>query len=189
MTVLPELLILNFGSSFSGLGSGFNDDEGYNVYSEPWRKQNNLASNIYRCDLKIFSPKSGAGKSHKVTFPDQARTWTKTITGRTMRKSCARQTDSSPTRSSPGQTDPLVPLAQVQYSSRGTKKIPSVWTNFWTLPNVPEEPKFSQQAAFHAVHFVATVLSKSILLARSIFPELLCLVDLSSTNCIIDKFL
>merc|ERR1719219_2424158 len=31
-----------------GLGSGYGDDEGYNVYSEPWRKESNLASNIYR---------------------------------------------------------------------------------------------------------------------------------------------
>ena len=27
---------------------GYGDDEGYNVYSEPWRKESNLASNIYR---------------------------------------------------------------------------------------------------------------------------------------------
>jgi SNW domain-containing protein 1 len=31
-----------------GLTSGFEDDEGYNVYSEPWRKDSNLAANIYR---------------------------------------------------------------------------------------------------------------------------------------------
>merc|ERR1712088_333833 len=31
-----------------GLSSGYGDDEGYNVYSEPWRKESNLASNIYR---------------------------------------------------------------------------------------------------------------------------------------------
>merc|ERR1719150_2491509 len=31
-----------------GLGSGYGDDEGYNVYSEPWRKEATLASNIYR---------------------------------------------------------------------------------------------------------------------------------------------
>jgi len=31
-----------------GLSSGYGDDEAYNVYSEPWRKDNNLASNIYR---------------------------------------------------------------------------------------------------------------------------------------------
>jgi SNW domain-containing protein 1 len=31
-----------------GMDSGFNDDDGYNVYDQPWRKDNNLASNIYR---------------------------------------------------------------------------------------------------------------------------------------------
>merc|ERR1719415_147592 len=31
-----------------GLSSGYGDDEAYNVYSEPWRKEANLASNIYR---------------------------------------------------------------------------------------------------------------------------------------------
>merc|ERR1719219_793643 len=31
-----------------GLSSGYGDDEGYNVYDQPWRKDSNLASNIYR---------------------------------------------------------------------------------------------------------------------------------------------
>uniref|UniRef100_A0A0K2UIT9 Puffspecific protein Bx42like [Apis florea] n=2 Tax=Lepeophtheirus salmonis TaxID=72036 RepID=A0A0K2UIT9_LEPSM len=31
-----------------GLDSGFNDDEGYNVYSEAWRKESNIANSIYR---------------------------------------------------------------------------------------------------------------------------------------------
>jgi SNW domain-containing protein 1 len=31
-----------------GLNTGFGDDEGYNVYSEPWRKDANMAQNIYR---------------------------------------------------------------------------------------------------------------------------------------------
>ena len=31
-----------------GLSSGYGDDEGYNVYSEPWRKEATLANNIYR---------------------------------------------------------------------------------------------------------------------------------------------
>merc|ERR1712018_839768 len=31
-----------------GLSSGYGDDEAYNFYSEPWRKEANLASNIYR---------------------------------------------------------------------------------------------------------------------------------------------
>ena len=32
----------------SGLGTGYNDDEAYNVYDQPWRKESNLSSNIYR---------------------------------------------------------------------------------------------------------------------------------------------
>ena len=31
-----------------GLSSGYGDDEAYNVYSEPWRKESTMASNIYR---------------------------------------------------------------------------------------------------------------------------------------------
>ena len=31
-----------------GLSSGYGDDEGYNVYDQPWRKDSNIASNIYR---------------------------------------------------------------------------------------------------------------------------------------------
>merc|ERR1719189_161060 len=31
-----------------GMDSGFNDDDNYGVYDQPWRKENNLASNIYR---------------------------------------------------------------------------------------------------------------------------------------------
>merc|ERR1719219_1339212 len=31
-----------------GMDSGFNDDEGYNVYDQPWRKDGSLANNIYR---------------------------------------------------------------------------------------------------------------------------------------------
>jgi len=31
-----------------GLSSGYGDDESYNVYTEAWRKESNLASNIYR---------------------------------------------------------------------------------------------------------------------------------------------
>ena len=39
----------------AGMNSGFEDDEGYNVYSEPWRKDNNIGQNIYR-------PTKGADK-------------------------------------------------------------------------------------------------------------------------------
>ena len=31
-----------------GMNSGFEDDEAYNVYSEPWRKDSNIGQNIYR---------------------------------------------------------------------------------------------------------------------------------------------
>ncbi len=31
-----------------GLGSGYGDDEAYNVYTEPWRKGADMAQNIYR---------------------------------------------------------------------------------------------------------------------------------------------
>jgi len=31
-----------------GLNSGYEDDDGYNVYSEPWRKESTVSSNIYR---------------------------------------------------------------------------------------------------------------------------------------------
>ena len=39
----------------AGMNSGFEDDEGYNVYSEPWRKDNNIGQNIYK-------PTKGADK-------------------------------------------------------------------------------------------------------------------------------
>jgi SNW domain-containing protein 1 len=32
----------------AGMSSGFEDDDAYNVYSEPWRKDANLGQNIYR---------------------------------------------------------------------------------------------------------------------------------------------
>jgi len=32
----------------SGVGSGYADDEAYNVYDQPWRKESSLSSNIYR---------------------------------------------------------------------------------------------------------------------------------------------
>ena len=32
----------------SGVGSGFDDDEGYNVYTEAWRKEGGVSQNIYR---------------------------------------------------------------------------------------------------------------------------------------------
>ena len=34
--------------SFQGMDSGFGDDEAYNVYDKAWRKDKDLASNIYR---------------------------------------------------------------------------------------------------------------------------------------------
>jgi SNW domain-containing protein 1 len=37
----------------AGMNSGFDDDDGYNVYSEPWRKEANLGSNIYRPSKNI----------------------------------------------------------------------------------------------------------------------------------------
>lgn len=36
-----------------GMDSGFNDDDAYNVYSEPWRKEGNIGSNIYRPSKNI----------------------------------------------------------------------------------------------------------------------------------------
>merc|ERR1712106_632495 len=36
-----------------GMDSGFNDDENYGVYDQPWRKEGNLANNIYRPSKNI----------------------------------------------------------------------------------------------------------------------------------------
>ena len=41
------------------IGYAGGEDESYNVYSEPWRKESNLASNIYRPGKNIDKEYTG----------------------------------------------------------------------------------------------------------------------------------
>lgn len=41
-----------FGQA-KGLGQGFNDDEGYNVYDKPWREHDSLANHLYRPNKNV----------------------------------------------------------------------------------------------------------------------------------------
>merc|ERR1719369_685724 len=60
-----------------GMDSGFNDDENYGVYDQPWRKEGNLANNIYRPSKNIDSEMYGgqedleALRSSKRFVPDK----------------------------------------------------------------------------------------------------------------------
>lgn len=45
-----------------GLGTGYNDDEAYNVYDQPWRKESNLSSNIYRPSKNLDSEAYGGAE-------------------------------------------------------------------------------------------------------------------------------
>merc|ERR1712142_1089089 len=60
-----------------GMDSGFNDDENYGVYDQPWRKEGNLANNIYRPSKNIDAEMYGgqedleALRSSKRFVPDK----------------------------------------------------------------------------------------------------------------------
>merc|ERR1719431_1265382 len=60
-----------------GMDSGFNDDENYGVYDQPWRKEGDLANNIYRPSKNIDSETYGgqedleALRSNKRFVPDK----------------------------------------------------------------------------------------------------------------------
>jgi len=60
-----------------GMDSGFNDDENYGVYDQPWRKEGNLANNIYRPSKNIDAETYGgqedleALRSSKRFVPDK----------------------------------------------------------------------------------------------------------------------
>ena len=46
-------------NSSAGMNSGFEDDDAYNVYSEPWRKEGNVGANIYRPGKNVDSEAYG----------------------------------------------------------------------------------------------------------------------------------
>ena len=54
-----------------GLGTGYNDDEAYNVYDQPWRKESNLSSNIYRPSKNLDSEAYGSAEDLEAKFKAQ----------------------------------------------------------------------------------------------------------------------
>merc|ERR1712113_779054 len=93
-----------------GSSSGYGDDEAYNVYSEPWRKDNNLASNIYRPGKNIDKEAYG---------------------GQEIWMNYEKRIDSLPTKNFREQID-LVREEAVLFNLK--KKIHLVWISFWMLP-------------------------------------------------------
>merc|ERR1711874_567468 len=65
-----------------GMDSGFNDDDGYNVYDQPWRKESNLASNIYRPSKNVDGEMYGTAEDLERCVATRGLSRTKTSAGR-----------------------------------------------------------------------------------------------------------